>query len=562
MGIDLSNIYKNCKKFWESVFTQNGLVKNPDGTISVFVMNDNGVKAPTQVSKQCCEILKEIKNEFYYFDLDTQKCRWSKETTVGCDEQKPFKIVLNPKGNDGTIFYFQDDEKCSLIVDFDFVFKLDCETLSNSLSMVTPNDPKLVSEIQTIQTTINNQKVKCEELNSQLTYLLEQFNSTRYSITCDEFPKGIDILETIPFPETDIKVTPTQKAPFSKTGFGGGLAPFSFPKIKYVSVTFCLTEPDGLNYWANLLGTDRYNRFLNGDPTSYTCKDVIDIFNQNQNNLGSPTIQPTLIEECNTPFGTKTVIKEQIDSVVAQIKECNDILVELEIKLNGLLTIENAILGDCNSPIGIMESLDVSMTIDIVNEDGTLTPVDTKKIFPAIGIGNLYNYLVSHPNNSGFYICGEPSQNETWATGCTPLYFSELSSQIQPETPINTEDNVSNCLKVRDYILQSLFQESGLSSQSNGLDTFYQSLESTIMASNWLHYTTKYDFENDAYFISQIANKKIKLSLVLNNSCGNICILVDNIRLTKECVDIDSTNIFVPQSPGFNLTISILSPYT
>ena len=75
MGIDLSNIYKNCKTFWESVFAQNGLVKNPDGTISVFVMNNNGVKSPTQVTKQCCEILKEIKNEEYYFDLDTQKCR-------------------------------------------------------------------------------------------------------------------------------------------------------------------------------------------------------------------------------------------------------------------------------------------------------------------------------------------------------------------------------------------------------------------------------------------------------------------------------------------------------
>ena len=554
MGIDLSNIYKNCKTFWESVFAQNGLVKNPDGTISVFVMNNNGVKSPTQVTKQCCEILKEIKNEEYYFDLDTQKCRWSRESVVGCDEQKPFKIVLNPKGNDGTIFYIQNDEKCSLVVDFDFVFKLDCETLSNTLSAVKPIDQKLISDIQILKTEIEIQKVRCEEYTSRLKYLMEQFNNTRYSISCDKFPSGFIDFEPTPISDITVDVTPKQREPFTKTGFGGGLAPFSFPRIIYISVNFCLTEPDGLNYWANILGSDRYQRFLDSDPTSYTCEDVLNIYNQNEINLGSATVQPVLIENCATPFGTKTEIKNEIDVVVAMQKECNDILIEMQIKLDNLLAQENAILGGCNSPIGIMESLDVSMSIDVVNEDGTLTAVDTKKIFPAIGIGNLYNYLISHPNNSGFYVCGEASQNETWVTGCTPLYFSELSGQAQPDTPINQQENVSTCLMVRDFILQSLFQESGLSNQANGIETFNQSLEPTIMASNWLHFTTKYDFETDAQIINEIANKKIKLSLVVNNSCGNICVLIDNISLTKECVDVSSTNIFVSQSPGFNLT--------
>ena len=113
MGINLSDIIKGCKKFWEQVFKENGLVKNPDGTISVYVTNSNGITAPTQVSEQCCSVLAEIKGETYYYDLDIQKCRWSAQSNVGCSEDKPFKIVLNPKGNDGTIFYFQNDEKCS-----------------------------------------------------------------------------------------------------------------------------------------------------------------------------------------------------------------------------------------------------------------------------------------------------------------------------------------------------------------------------------------------------------------------------------------------------------------
>lgn len=552
MGIDLSIIYKNCKKFWESVFAQNGLVKNPDGTISVFVMNDNGVTAPTQVSKQCCEILKEIKNEDYYFDLDTQKCRWSKESAVGCVDNKPFKIVLNPKGNDGTIFYFENDEKCSLVVDFDYLFKLDCDTLSNSLTQIKPVDPRLLAQITEAQAALDNQKVKCEELNSQLTYLINQFNATRYSISCDHFPLGpINVLDPLPTSDILIEPSPKQRAPFNKTGFGGGLAPFSFPKMKYGPVNFCLTEPDGLNTWADLLGPNRYQQFLNGDPTSYSCLDVIAIYNRNQEILGSSTVSPVLIEECTTPFGTKSDVKKEIDVVTSNITKCEQILADLQAKLDALLAQETALLGDCNSPVGLMETLDVSMSIDIVGEDGSLTAATTQNFFPAIGIGNLYNYLVAHPDNSGFYICGEPSPNETWANGCTPLYFSELSGQVSPDTNTVDEPNVSACLKVRDYILQELFKESELSSQTNGVETFNQSLSPTIMSSVWLHYSTVI---NDVDVINMIANKKIKLSLNINSSCGNFCVLVDKIALTKECVDVNGTNIFVSQSPGFNLT--------
>ncbi len=553
MGIDLSIIYKNCKKFWQSVFEQNGLVKNPDGTISVFVMNDNGVKAPAHVTKQCCEILKDIKNEDYYFDLDAQKCRWSKESVVGCVDNKPFKIVLNPKGNDGTIFYFENDEKCSLVVDFDYLFKLDCDTLSNSLTQIKPIDPKLLEEITAAQEAVAAQTVKCEELNSQLTYLINQFNSTRYSISCERFPLGPIVIfdPVLPTSDTLIEPSPKQRAPFNKTGFGGGLAPFSFPKITYGPVNFCLTEPDGLNTWANILGPNRYQQFLNGDATSYTCDDVINIYNQNQEILGSTTVSPVLIEECTTPFGAKSEVKHEIDVVTANIKKCDEILSGLQTKLDALLAQENALLGDCNSPVGLMETLDVSMSIDIVGEDGSLTAATTQNFFPAIGVGNLYNYLVAHPNNGGFYICGEPSQNETWASGCTPLYFSDLSPQATPDTHTLDEPNVSACLKVRDYILQELFNESELSTQSNGIETFNQSLAPTIMSSLWLHYSTVID---DVDVINMIANKKIKLSLNINSSCGNFCVLVDKIALTKECADVNGTNIFVSKSPGFNLS--------
>ena len=554
MGINLADIIKGCKKFWSEVTAQNGLVKNTDGTISVYIANSNGISSPAQVSKQCCDVLADMTGEPYYYDLDAQKCRWSDKSSIDCADNQPFKIVLNPKGNDGTIFYFQDNEKCSLVVDFDYLFKLDCETLSKTLSQTSAADPALHNQILALEEQIAAQTVKCKEITSQLTYLLDQYNKTSYSITCDKFPVvpiiGIEpVLPIEPLPTETIKPTQAQREPFTKTGFNGGLAPFSFPKLKYISVNFCLTT-DGITVWQNILGANRYQAFLAGDPMSYTCADVINIYNQNQDLLAVSRNVSPLIVDCTTPFGTKTDIKNQIDGLVIKQSECDKLLTSLQTNLNTLLAQQQDLLSGCDTPIGVMENLSVSMSIDVVEANGDLTTAYEYNFFPSIGVGNLYNYLVSHPTNSGFFVCGEPSINETWATGCTALNYPELSPQSQAETNIE-ETNVSTCLMIRDYILQQLFNQSELSNQTNGQTTFINSLAPTILSSGWSHYTTLID---DVDVINMIANKKIKLSLNVNSNCGNFCVLIDSISLTKQCVDVDSTSLFVSQSPGFNLT--------
>lgn len=552
MGINLANIIKGCRKFWDDVTAQNGLVKNPDGTISVYISNSNGISSPAQVSQQCCNVLAELTSEPYYYDLDAQKCRWSKQSTVDCVDNNSFKIVLNPKGNDGTIFYFQDNEKCSLVVDFDYLFKLDCETLSNTLSQTSAADPTLHNQIIALEQQIAEQTVKCEEITTQLTYLLDQYNKTSYSITCDKFPVTpvVSPEPSEPLPTEQIKPTQKQKEPFTRTGFGGGLAPFSFPKVKYITVNFCLTT-DGITVWQNILGANRYQQFLAGDPTSYTCADVINIYNQNETLLSVAKNVNPLIVDCTTPFGTKTDIKNQIDALVVKQSDCNKVLTTLQANLTALLTQQDAIINSCDTPIGVMENLSVSMTIDVVETNGDLTTAFEYNFFPSIGAGNLYNYLVSHPTNSGFFICGEPSVNEIWASGCTPLNYPELSPQIQPETHTVNEMNVSSCLMIRDYIIQALFDQSKLGLQVSGQTTFNNSLAPTILSSAWSHYTTLID---DVDVINMIANKKIKLSLKVNSSCGDFCVLIDRIALTKQCTDVDSTSLFVSQSPGFNLT--------
>jgi hypothetical protein len=558
MGINLADIIKGCKKFWSEVTAQNGLVKNQDGTISVYISNSNGISSPAQVSQQCCNVLAEMTGESYYYDLDAQKCRWSDKSSIDCADNQPFKIVLNPKGNDGTIFYFQDNEKCSLVVDFDYLFKLDCETLSKTLSQTSAADPALHNQIIKLEEQIAEQTVKCEEITTHLTYLLDQYNKTSYSITCDKFPAippvvvvgSTPIEPREPLPTDTIKPTQTQKEPFTKTGFNGGLAPFSFPKIKFISVNFCLTT-DGITVWQNILGANRYQAFLNGDPLSYTCADVINIYNQNQTLLSVAKNVNPLIVDCKTPFGTKSDIQKEIDKVVIEQANCEKLLTSLKSELDDLQVQQQDLVSGCDSPIAVMENLSVSMSIDVVGANGDLTTAYEYNFFPAIGAGNLYDYLVSHPNNSGFFVCGEPSVNETWATGCTPLSYPELSPQTQTENTDVDEMNVSTCLMVRDYILQTLFDESGLASQSNGQTTFTNSLAPTILSSAWSHYTTSI---NDVDVINMIANKKIKLSLNVKSSCGDFCVLIDSIALTKQCVDVDSTSLFVSQSPGFNLT--------
>ncbi len=115
------------------ILNANGMViNNPNGTISVFTINPiTGLLAPTHLTKPCCEKLG-IAGSF--FDVNTQECRWSPSGTDGCDYTSPFKLVLNPKGNDGAIFSINPEEICTLGVEFDYLFDFTCESLANLIT--------------------------------------------------------------------------------------------------------------------------------------------------------------------------------------------------------------------------------------------------------------------------------------------------------------------------------------------------------------------------------------------------------------------------------------------
>ncbi len=323
-----------CLTAIEIIETGGEVINNPDGTISVFYLEGDLGLIPLSLTKPCCEAL----GVGAFFDIDRQECRWSEISSNTCDINSTLKILLNPTGNDGTIFNIDPDENCILKVSFDYLFKIKCES------------------IQAL------------------------------------------------------------------------------------------------------------------------------ILNQEENS------------------------------------EC--------------------------SPLSAFETLDISMSVDVVSATTSgeqLISVYENNFFSDIGLGNLYQYLLSASGNTGFYVCGDPiSGDNPSLTDCTGL--------ILEDSALNT--NVYNCYSITNYLLQNIFNESGLDQTSTNTTTFLNSLNKNSFKSGWLHFETTI---TDSDILAQIYNQKIKLSIKINNSCINFCILIDQIKLERVCVIEKNTTTFLNESPGFEL---------
>jgi hypothetical protein len=512
------------------------VVKNVDGTISVYMPT-----GPVILTKTCCEFL----NSSYTFDLDDQKCRWAEKKDF-CELNNTFKIGLNPKGNDGNIFAVGENESCNLNITFDYVFKIKCDALSDTINGVT-TPSKDTEAINTITSQIITTTSQITQLNNTITATQIAIAETPYSINCTR---------TITF--TPLPVSTKSLAPFTKTGFGtpnvpkttisGGFLPFAFPKYppNSSSSNYCLSE-SGLAQWAIILGVDRYDRFLAGDATSYTCDDVDAIVAANNviltNNLTNPkSPQPVLITSCDVAFGTKTNLISDLNRLNTELSQLITLLTDLNTQLDALNQANLNEVSACKTVIDVFESLDVSLLIETI-ETGTTETILELPLLTSIGTGGLYNYLSTN-ENSGFYVCGDPSTVQTDLSGCTPL---TIESYLNGTT---TVDNAFSCENIVGDLLDGLFKESGLSNSVADKTIFNNSLKNDAFSSQWLTYNNTI---TDPDVLSQIKNKKIKISFKINNSCSNFCILLDDIELNKVCSLVKQNNIFVSQSPGFEM---------
>lgn len=517
---------------YSQILDRNGsVVENSDGTVSVF-FNEGGHTIPFILNETCCRTIKPN----YFFDIDTQTCRWSE--SVSCSLEDAFKLVLNPNGNDGSLFNVDSNENCTLSIDFDYLFKIKCETLNSVLNNVvtlTPQEIQLQQQIDSLHAQIAAQNALCQTYTNQIITLTQQIQSTKYSILCEQTPQE----------PTFGGVSPVNLGNFGNTGFGifsfAGTGTGGSGEIN--GITFCLTEPEGLAQWENILGSVDYQKFLNGQ-TSYSCSDVQEIVNLNNtivaNNLISANQTPVLLNQCNTPINTKANLVKQLAQVNLLQSNCNALIQELHDQLDEVEQTLTDISDVCTKPIDVFETLDVSLTLDIITSANTLQTISEYSLFPEIGYGNLYNYLISN-TNSGFYVCGDPTVSETTFSPCTPLTLN-VSGVTQP--------NVYNCNLVMNDILQDLFTESELSGLTNANSIFNNSISSSAFTSQWLHYNTVI---TDPNILNQINNKKIKISIKINHACTDFCVLIDNISLNKVCYKVDKNNIFLTQSPGFEI---------
>jgi hypothetical protein len=242
-----------------------GLVtKHVDGTVSVFV-NYAGVLTPHIIQKACCENL----GSGYTFNINTQTCSWGTNSFDTCNLD-PFNITLNTNGNDGSLFFIDNDQDCGLNISFDYLFNLKYGTLSDILNSVTTNPVKnkLIIDVAAKTEELNIEIANFDSIYNRVIELQTNFDSTRYSIACDGTPSTI----------------------------------------------YCLSEPQGVEKWFDRLG-NKFDRFIDGDVSSYTCSDVNYITSLEEYEYGDLI---TFFTSCQTPLGTKTNLTTSTKELVSQ----------------------------------------------------------------------------------------------------------------------------------------------------------------------------------------------------------------------------------------------------
>lgn len=432
------------------------VIENDNGTVSVYY-SDGNVLVNSPLTKFCCELL----DSSYIWDANKQLCKWD----VGCDNPSPFKVVLNPNGNDGVIFSVDqtNQETCTLNISFDYLFQMDCDDIISKIREANDN-----TELNELQLQYDNCISELTAYKEEMNQLILQLELTPYVIICDN-----DINNESNCP------TPTNLL----TGLN----------------QFCLTEA-GLQQWEIILGATRYQAWVisNGvDTTQYTCVDVTSL-DAIDNGSG------TLFSTCDISITERQEIINRLEELrrILLLFNCDDILAQI-----------NELYTPCSNVSEILESLDVSMTLELINPDtGDLQTVYEEEIFN-IGSGNITNYLTRNQPNTGIrFSCDTTNQN------CSIIGRLLMTEIAQQEPTSGTTE------------IQELVE--------NSFD------------SDWLNFQTRITNQD---ILDLIYNQEIKISFKIKNCCVDFAILVDRIKMNRDCSKLDSVELSFTKSPSFEL---------
>jgi hypothetical protein len=195
--------------------------------------------------------------------------------------------------------------------------------------------------------------------------------------------------------------------------------------------------------------------------------------------------------------------------------------------------------SECNNVIDVFESISAAIVISTIKPTSSgvvVEPVYESLIFPKIGSGNLYTYLNGKSADTGFYVtCTSTSDNQQY-----PINLYDL----------NVDNNLLNCSTPINQLVTSIFNESGLQQTTTDTATFRNNVNKDSFASNWLTASVQI---TDPAVISAMTNEKIKLNIKLSGVCIDFCVLVDNLKLNKNCSVVTNNSTFISKSPGFEL---------
>jgi len=475
------------------------VINNPDGSASFFYdsSNGDGTWEPFQMGSQCCNVW-----------LNTRVAQGSIE------------------GGSGHTYTWNEDrqicgwvkfpENCDEITSFNVL--LNPQGNYGALFYADTNETCYLEVKFDYLFQFDCQQILDIQEASQNDELIELYNHLEsQGVICDSLQSQLETYESIPFNHVLVRVHEGNTIPpiyyvLTEIGIEAWHTIldnyFNINHIDSLSWDAWLSgEFDPYNIPQSLLGPFLYLAFISGNPDLYY------------------TICDNINGECDALIQSNLVRQSNINDITIQLNDCQADITATQSSIDAILALQ---AGHCVLAIDTLERLDASMSIDIQdpNTPQVVNSVYTEHIF-GVGANNLFTYLMNN-SPSGIYITNYSGVTCDGST-CDAL-AGLLTQQLIDE---------ANALR--------LLTGTTALEQINEVNTL---IGHNPFSSDWLHFET---IINDPLVISAITNQYINLSIKINDSCVDFCILIDKISLNKICNRVTTNEIFVTSNPSFDI---------
>jgi hypothetical protein len=464
----------------------------------------------------CCPLIKTG----YFFDYSTQSCRWkSVTTTVGSCDDCVTKLVFNPKNNDGVLFNYKSSDTTSLDLSLDYILNFDCDIFTSKCIKDNSEINELNSKILNLQNQINAKTTQCTALASDVTNKQTLFNSLCYVIV-----KGSGVV-SMAYYNYQSKITYIKTTPTLPNG------------------NYCLTEL-GLNLWREVIGETKYSNYISDygcSTNTYSQTDVDNFYTR----VSEATLQGGITTKdyiITTGNGScdKKIAFNNINIAKIASRDCTTELGILNTQLTDLQAQLSTLKGDAtgNESIANLEKLQLTFNLEYEKSPGVYEVIYSENLFN-IGQGNLMKYIIENSPKTGILISG------TSAGGILkPLYAFDIGDYEVPMT----------CPRGRDIFIDALYTEEYIGNYTEPTTTEERNtLNKTLHGwynSEWLTYNVSLTGKT---ILDTINNKKIRISISIDNCCMNLSLLADNLKINKYTETIDNEEIIISEAPKFEL---------